>query len=215
MLKGSQTLEDAQTTALNVDCILNNNIFVMKRNPRSNYCNNKEFKPTASWNYSTPMGLGNLRSISDKADNQEVHDMHKFNNSFKTLSTEKIMKLKGQNRCSKCQKVGHIVQESPNKKGKLKRPVVYNLLPNKIKRKKTGATEGNLMKCLSEDQSIIQENNQLLSPKSELLRYDCLIAGFKAKILIDCGASNNFMNRSFADKHNIKMNSISRNDDLV
>jgi len=73
---------------------------------------------------------------------------------------------------------------------------VCNSSPNILNKinEKTGTTEGNVrLKGLLVDRSnndtVIVENNQLLFAKSELLKYDGLIAAVKTKILIDCGAS--------------------------
>ena len=82
---------------------------------------------------------------------------------------------------------------------------------------KTDTTEGNEAIGLSIDFSngdtgseIIIENNQLLSSKNGLLKYDGFIAGVTARVLIDSGASNNFIDESFANQHNIETELISR-----
>jgi len=83
--------------------------------------------------------------------------------------------------------------------------------------RKTNTTEGKKTKGLPVDRingdTGTIENNQLSSSKTGLLKYDGFIAGVNASILIDCGASNNFINEAFVNRHKIRTEPICRNDD--
>jgi len=80
--------------------------------------------------------------------------------------------------------------------------------------RKTNTTEGKKTKGLPVDRingdTGTIENNQLSSSKTGLLKYDGFIAGVNASILIDCGASNNFINEAFVNRHKIRTEPICR-----
>ena len=105
MLRAPSSLDEAQITALNVDNILNSNsAFEIERTQRSN------FHHLTNGNYSTPMDLGNIGMNSNGTSQEQSNVVKKFNNSFKRLSIDEIMKLRQQNKCFKFQKVGHIAR---------------------------------------------------------------------------------------------------------
>ena len=117
MLKASNSLEEAQITALNIDNILSsNNIgFTRNQNIKSNYSRNSSYNSSA--NHSTPMDLGNIGDEEDSEianEEDQLNVMKKSSNNNKTfgkkLSTEEMRKLRLENKCFKCKKVGHLAR---------------------------------------------------------------------------------------------------------
>ena len=105
MLKAPKTLEDAQITALNVDHILNSNNFGFRRNEKSNqnhYRNSNS--PNSTAHQPMPMDLGNIDN-ENPTDAQLAEQLHAISQNVR-----KLLNLRAEKKCFKCQKVGHIAR---------------------------------------------------------------------------------------------------------
>jgi len=79
------------------------------------------------------MDLGNVRTIYEKAVNQEVNAIYKFNNSSNTLSAEEIMKLREQNKCLSIRK-SDLSPGIVELRRKIRIPVVFSTCLIKVPR---------------------------------------------------------------------------------
>ena len=106
MLKGPKTLVDAQITALNVDHILNSNNFGFRRNEKSNQNHYRNFNSQNSTaNQPIPMDLGNIDNENLSNDAQLAEHLHAISQNVR-----KLLNLRAEKKCFKCQKVGHIAR---------------------------------------------------------------------------------------------------------
>ena len=123
MLKAPKSLEDAQTTALNVDHILNSNNFGFQRNQKSYQNHHRNFNSSNSTaNQSIPMDLGAIDDENYSNDAQLAEQLHAINTNVRKLlnklSNEDMGKQRAEKKCFNCQKGGHIARNcrAPMKK---------------------------------------------------------------------------------------------------
>jgi hypothetical protein len=96
-LKGPKTLEEAQTTAMNVDNIMNESYGYRSNGKRQG--NGSTYNKPSSASTSVPMELGNTEeSVAYIGTNSR-------------LSPEEMKKLRLEKRCFKCKKTGHIARK--------------------------------------------------------------------------------------------------------